>query len=263
MRTYGLCFGQPQVRPVAAAALATLLEAVQTLLYRLTREAADRTGLGRTVRPVERTSLARVSWAEPGALALEVGDPDTLDIDPLANQVDRAFAQILAGLATGRRPAQVTNPIANAVDALIRVLPSIGPHVRVTLPDGSSAVLATAAISRAPWGQVREESARTVTVAARLEMADLHSGRFRIRDRTGQPYDVTEVSEPDAAARLVGRSVLVKGLLLPGTGTQHHRFEGASIVAAEKEGSARASPEPLALADEQWQRFVAEHRNEF
>lgn len=124
MRTYEVRLAPAATSddPVDASSLADFLAALQTLFYRVTREAADRADLGRTARSLERTSLMRVSWAHPGALTVLVGDPDTLEIDPLADRVDRWVAQLIAAMATNRRPGAVTNPIADATDSLIKAM---------------------------------------------------------------------------------------------------------------------------------------------
>jgi len=175
------------------------------------------------------------------------------------------MAGIIAGLAANRRTTGITNPIADAVDNLIRALTRLAPEVIIGLPDGSAARLRTSHLSREPWRQSRTEPVRTALVTGRLEMADLHTARFRVRDREGTPYDVTEVPEPDQAARLVGTLVAVRGVLQPGTGTQHHRIEQGRIQPAEppRAGPARPAPDPLDLTDEQWRQFLADHSSEF
>ena len=267
MRTYDVCFPprDGEASAVEAAAMGEFLLAWQTLLYRVTREAADLADLGRTVRQVESLSLCRVSWEGPGAVRFQVGDPATLEVDPLADRADVMMARILAGLITNRRAPGITNPIADAVDGLVRVLPKLGPTVIVGFPDGNAARLVTAELSREPWRQSRTEPAEAATITGRLEMADLHSARFRVRDREGTPYDVSDVAEPVPAARLVGTLVMVRGVLQPGTGTQHHRIEQGHIQPAEpaRAGRARLAPDPLDLGDEQWRQFLDDHGKEF
>ena len=257
--------GESEQVPLDAAALGDFLLAWQTLIYRVTREAADLADLGRMVRPVEALSQVRATWHWPGEMWLHVGDPTTLPIDPLEGKVDRTMAGIIAGLAANRRTTGITNPIADAVDNLIRALTRLAPEVILGLPDGSAARLRTSHLSREPWRQSRTEPVRTALVTGRLEMADLHTARFRVRDREGTPYDVTEVPEPDQAARLVGTLVAVRGVLQPGTGTQHHRIEQGRIQPAEspRAGPARPAPDPLDLTDEQWRQFLADHGSEF
>ncbi|MCA0180189.1 MAG: hypothetical protein LCH77_11485 [Actinobacteria bacterium] len=257
--------GESEQVPLDAAALGDFLLAWQTLIYRVTREAADLADLGRMVRPIEALSQVRATWHWPGEMWLHVGDPTTLPIDPLEGKVDRTMAGIIAGLAANRRTTGITNPIADAVDNLIRALTRLAPEVIIGLPDGSAARLRTSHLSREPWRQSRTEPVRTALVTGRLEMADLHTARFRVRDREGTPYDVTEVPEPDQAARLVGTLVAVRGVLQPGTGTQHHRIEQGRIQPAEppRAGPARPAPDPLDLTDEQWRQFLADHSSEF
>ncbi len=264
MRTYEVRLAPAATSddPVDAASLADFLAALQTLFYRVTREAADRADLGRTARSLERTSLMRVSWAHPGALTVLVGDPDTLEIDPLADRVDRWVAQLIAAMATNRRPGAVTNPIADATDSLIKAMKALGSQVTFVLPGGGAAALQTEHVSRDPWGQTRAEPARTAAVTGRLEMVDLHSGRCRVRDRNGDPFDVQDAVNPQDAARLVGRLVTVSGVLLTGTGTQHHRIERGTVRAHAREPTpepAQSRPLPLNVDDTQWHRFLDEH----
>ncbi|MEI2778151.1 MAG: hypothetical protein V9G19_19730 [Tetrasphaera sp.] len=224
----------PTATEIGVARFVDLLLAVQTLLYRITREVADRAGLGRTIRALERTSAARVAWSgDPGMVLLRIGDPSTLDIDPFAESVDAAIGQILTGMAAGRRPEVATNPIAAAVDDVIRALQWVADEVRVEVPNQTEVLLRPAELTREPWQPARTEPASRVELAGRLEMVDLHSGRFRVRDALGEAYDLPEVIDATPTARLVGRPVIVRGILLPGAGTQHNRVENASVEPAE------------------------------
>lgn len=269
MRSYAVCFGMPDgaAPELPAGVLADFLTALQTLLYRLTREAADQAGLGRAVRPVELSSGAHVSWSEEGTLLVKVGDPDALEIDPLADATDAAFAIVLDAITLNTRPPHLTNPVADAVDGLIRVLLDLGRPVAIVLPDGQVATCDPAEIRRDPWQQTRLEPARIGTVTGRLEMVDLRSRRCRIRDPLGQAYDVHDLGNPSEAARLVGEQVAVSGVVQEGTGTQHHRIEEAHVMPLPARQPAaqqilRPAADQLDLTDDEWRTFLAAHRDD-
>ena len=256
MRSYAVCFGMPDgaAPELPAGVLADFLTALQTLLYRLTREAADQAGLGRAVRPVELSSGAHVSWSEA-------------EIDPLADATDAAFAIVLDAITLNTRPPHLTNPVADAVDGLIRVLLDLGRPVAIVLPDGQVATCDPAEIRRDPWQQTRLEPARIGTVTGRLEMVDLRSRRCRIRDPLGQAYDVHDLGNPSEAARLVGEQVAVSGVVQEGTGTQHHRIEEAHVIPLPARQPAaqqilRPAADQLDLTDVEWRTFLAAHRDD-
>lgn len=202
-----------------------LITAFKELAYRLTRHAADRAGLGRTDAVLERLAQVRVALRGGGTrLVFTLGDPDALDIDPNARVVDDLLWKVLRGMANNRRPQGITDSVAEPVDMLVVALAKAGHGVEIVAPRRAPLELRTYALDRRPW----QRRSAPVTQAARagvLEMVDLHTGRFRLRDEDGDPVDLIEVSNAEEAAGLVGRYVEAAGVLAVGGATRHDRME--------------------------------------
>lgn len=260
-----------------AADAVGLIQAFKDVTYRLTRSVADRPGLGRTAASLESLATVRVAL-RPGStrLVFVVGDSSAL-LDPLADGVDAIFWSIVEALETNRRPADVSDSIAESVDGLVVALKKAAPRAEITVPGHAPRLVETDAIRRGPWKRGDQESAGPATLYGILEMVDLHTRRFRLRDTAGNTVDLHDVMEAETAAALVGHHVRVSGLLGVGSGTQHHRVDTPQIERAEPVATrlgiesppsleslvahahAHALPEPIPLeiSDEEMNEFLA------
>lgn len=210
-----------------------IIGAFKELAYRLTRAAADKAGLGRTDAALERLAEVRVALRSGGnRLVFTVGDPDALDIDPNAPDVDDAFWRIVRGLESNRRPGAVSDSVAESVDDLLVALQRACSAVEVVGPRRKPVVLTTRMLDRRPW-QRRPAPATDAQLHGMLEMVDLHTGRFRLRAPDGSAVDLIEVVNAGLAAALVGSHVAATGVLAVGGGTRHHRMEQPMIAPSE------------------------------
>lgn len=215
---------------LAADAL-LLIGAFRELAYRLTRAVAEGPGLGRAKAVIERISTVHVALRTGSTRVVFVLGDDKALLDPLAEAVDDAFASIVDGMAANRRPSSLAEPVADAVDGLVVALTKAAPRVEVSIAGTTTTRLVTAELSRVPWQRRGADPSGEATVHGTLEMVDLHSARFRVRDAAGSSIDLVDVHEPEEAARLVGAQVTARGLLSVGTGTQHHRLADARVSA--------------------------------
>lgn len=210
-----------------------IIAAFKELAYRLTRAAADKAGLGRTDAALERLAEVRVALRGGGnRLVFTVGDPDALDIDPNAPDVDEAFWRLVRGLEANRRPSGVSDSVAESVDDLLVALQRAASGVEIVAQRRKPIVLTTRMLDRRPW-QRRPAPATDAQLHGMLEMVDLHTGRFRLRAPDGSAVDLIEVVNANLAAALVGSHVAATGVLAVGGGTRHHRMEQPMVAASE------------------------------
>lgn len=202
---------------VLAREVADLAIAVKDLVYRLTRDAADMSGRGRTAASLE--SLAQIRMSLPGGsntVVFTIGDPYTLDVDPLSWETDWAFWRLLAGVRDNQRPCDVGATLSDAVYDLVGAIIRCAPHVEVTDGGVRCVVLDTASVQRSVWA-VRAGRPERAEVVGLLESADLHSGRFSLRCDDGTKIPLEDVPDLERTAKLIGDRVTVTGQLYRGS----------------------------------------------
>lgn len=199
-------------------------------------------------------------------------------VDPVAEGVDEAFGSIVDGLEKNLRPRDISDTVADSVDDLVVALPKAAPEAQFTVPGHPPLRFRTATLSRNPWRRATHEDAGETVVHGLLEMVDLRSSRFRLRDVAGNAIDPHDVADAERAAHLVGERVAVTGVLAVGRGTQHHRMDGATVEAAKpieerlaisptrplevllSETRSHAAPPPMDISDEEFAEFLADIR---
>ncbi len=181
---------------------------------------------------IEKLSMVRVSLRDGSTrLIFSVGDAQAI-VDPFADLVDRDFSTIVSGMASGERPQGVPDSVAEAVDRLVVGLGAAATVVSIHVPGHGTTTLRTKNLTRVPW-QRREGHVDEARLHGTLEMVDLRSSNFRLRDSVGNAIDLMDVLDPDDAAHLVGKRVTVSGFLSVGICTHRHRMENPRIVAEE------------------------------
>lgn len=269
--------GSPEGALLAADALG-LIASFKDVTYRLTRAVADRPGLGRTDAILEKLATVQVAL-RPGStrVVFVVGDEAAL-IDPVSQGVDDAFWSIVEGLQRNHRPKDISDTVADSVDNLVVALRKAAPEAEFTVPGHPTRRFRTATLSRDPWQRTAHDDAGETTLHGLLEMVDLRSSRFRLRDIAGNSVDLHDVVDAEHAAHLVGEQVTVTGALAVGRGTQHHRMDGATVEAAKSleerfrispaasvetllsEARSHPVPPPMDISDEELAEFLADIR---
>ena len=251
--------------------------AAKDLVYRLTREAADRGGLGRTAAPIERLAEMRVALrAGSTVLQFRIGDPHAIEgTDPYALAVDLEFAQIVAAFSRNERiPTSAT--VAEAALRLAKTLKRASTRVEVEVPGVDASVsFQSDDVRPEVWAPEEEESPVETTLYGWLQMVDVRSGRFRIQDAAGNDIDLYDVADPTTAARLVTQRVSATGHLVDSETTRNPRLRQA-IVAETPDPLSRlgvaprsidleselayarlVEVEPIELSDEEFDAFMA------
>lgn len=250
--------------------------AVKDTIYRLTREAADRSGPGRAPADVERLGSVRVGLAAGSTrLRFRIGDRHALSVDPLADDVDTAFWGIVEGLRDNRKPQSLGDSVTAAVSDLAVALRKAAPKVEFSVPGHGKVAIVSAALDPSIWSSALPVINLDAVVHGRLEMVDLKSAAFRLVDAVGNAIDLRSVQNPTEASALIGRQVTATGPLWRGSGAKHDRMESPSVTAAaslderfnvdaqpsldELIARAHQSPEPSAidLTDDELDEFLA------
>lgn len=215
-----------EMRADHAAAVATALD---TLLLRLTREAASAPGLGRPGMTIERLGEVRLTGITTGStrLVFRIGDADAL-VDPLADRTDAMFRGIIRGVSVNESPAFATPTIRDATLRLVGALQKAAPIVEITTTVDPVVRVVTAGIVRDVW-KPRDGEAEPATLAGRLEALDFRNGRFRLVDDVGNRIELHDVDDPGTAAELANQRVLAEGLLSPATNTSRAKLTGVRL----------------------------------
>lgn len=210
---------------------ARLGESLQDLVLRLTREAADAAGLGRPPRVVEQLSQVRLAGISQGSTRLQfhVGDAGSLDVDPLSGAADDMLADVIAGIATNRRPDFVTESIAEAALRLAGSLQKIARQIDVSVSGRPATRVVATAVERGVW-EPPVRCASSATLVGRLEALDLNNGHFRLRDDAGNAIELIGVVNTDEAASLAGQRIDAAGYFVRAVGAGRSRLERATVL---------------------------------
>lgn len=250
--------------------------AIKAAIYRLTRDAADRSGTGRAPADIERLASVRVGLAAGSTrLMFRIGDRSALSVDPLADDVDDAFWSIIEGLRDNRRPQALGESVIAAVSDLAVALRKAAPRVEFSVPRHGSASIVSETIDASIWSPSTPDGGSEAAVHGFLEMVDLKNAAFRVVDAVGNAVDLKSVRQPAEASALIGRQVTAIGPLHRGSGAKHDRMDSPTVTAAtplserfnlapqagldELIAASKLSPEPsgIDLSDDELDDFLA------
>lgn len=260
---------------ILAQDMVSLAGSAQALVTRIARAAAERRGPGRAEAALEHLSRVRLTGLSAGSttLAFTFGDAEALDIDdPISREIDETFWLIAEGMEQNRRPAEVSDSIAAAVDELIGAFRHAAPSVEVRFPGGPTVRLKPHSLDRRIWQSGPEMASTELSYIGNLEALDLRNGTFRIVDDVANRIALRDVRSPHEAAQLVDRRVRA-------TGRPAYAPDGALRYLADVELAAqdlppgwiqpepglaylvRSTPGPSAgggldLTDEEYDRFI-------
>jgi len=201
---------------ISLSELAALAARLQELATRVGRWVADIDGPGRSPMAIDEIAQLRLSGIAVGSTRLLVtrGLPGTLDVEEsVEHDLSRRFWDVLAGISTDSppddAPAGVRESAAGVLDALGR---TSGAVQFTRLRDHATAEFRPTERNRTVWVPAPDEApVEDRAVTGRLEMVDLHSGTFRVRDDVGNAITLYRVREPETAVRLVGARTTATG----------------------------------------------------
>lgn len=260
---------------IALADLVAITGPLQELAVRVGRLAADEERPGRSHVAVENVTRLRLTGVTEGSTRLRIayGQPDVLPIDDgLEQRTADLFWDVVSALGSGRKP-DWTTPLIE--ESAVRLLDGLSRADKVTLTRGADepVTFRPASVDRAPWTRSSRVVDEEVTMVGLLEMVDLGSGRFRLRDDVGNRILLQRVVDPHAAATLVDRRVSATGHPIRGTLGE---FRGVDSAALEpfvlphewtagartdwQKALSRPGPDPdggVEMTDEEFAQFLA------
>lgn len=258
--------------------LSGIAAALQELVTRLSREAADAAGPGRSKQYVEEFAELRLDTITAGSTLLKVskGPTDKLDVEVpgLADADDRLW-DILGAIGADQRPNWTSTLVAESAGKLAAALRGAAPTTVISSPDRADVHIDGAQIHLETWAANRVSSVGSAATAAGwLEKVDLRSHTFRIRDDVGNTVELRRVIDDNAAGRLVGQWVTAEGdaTLSPSgrivilnharvleTGDPAAEFMGSRVIPLDEILASAPSPDPnggLDLTEEEWAAFL-------
>lgn len=212
---------------ISLAELAAIAARLQELATRVGRWVADIDGPGRSPAAIDEIAQLRLSGIAVGSTRLVVtrGLPGTLDFEePIEHDLSMRFWDVLEGISTDTPPDDAPAGVRESAAGLLDALGRTSGGVRITrLRDRSQAEFRPIERNRAVWVPTPDEvPVENRAVTGRLEMVDLHSGTFRVRDDVGNAITLYRVREPENAVRLVGARATA-------TGTRDRARRGAAL----------------------------------
>lgn len=262
---------------IALKDLSGIAAALQELVTRLSREAADAAGPGRSKQYVEEFAELRLDGITAGSTLLTVskGPTDKLDVEvPGLSDADDRLWDILLAIGADRRPAWASTLVAESAGKLAAALRGAAPTTVISSPDRADVHIDGTQIHVETWATNRASSVGSATAAGWLEKVDLHSHTFRIRDDVGNTVELRRVVDDHAAGRLVGQWVTAEGeaTLSPAgrvvvltharvheTGDPAAAFLGSRVIPLDEILASAPGPDPnggLDLTEEEWAAFL-------
>jgi hypothetical protein len=219
---------------IALTDLASIAGALQLLATRIGRQLVGQTGPGRTAGGAERATRLTLTGITEGSTRLQVtaGAADTLDMDdPFEEQVMDRLWEVFGGLESGVPPDWATAPVAQAAIEFVGSVGSAARECEFTGRRGQRVrgrvALRPQKVNRDMWATLTAEPELVpqTGVTGDLDLVDLRTRKFRVRDAVGNDVVLEDVRNAVEAAALVGQRVRAVG-----TGVRGARGQIAKLV---------------------------------
>lgn len=259
--------------------LTAIGEALQEIATRVARTSAGQAGPGRSKKLVDDASRLRLTRIGTGSTTLEIGfgSVEVLDVNSSVEEsFTNRFEALLEALDTGDRPEWVDDNLGESALKLIEALAHTAPTVELTTTGGRRTVTHTKSAPRSPWATAEPTSDRELEVTGTLDLVDLRSGRFRIRDDVGHSIEFKRVPDAESIKHLIGSRVHAVGTVIMGPHGEVRALDeptvSAQVLPAEwlsrpttdlTAELAKPGPDPdggIILTDEEFAAFLAAAR---
>ena len=190
---------------ILASDLVKLVQGLQEVAQRITRDLAGASARGRTPQQRSDAIQIMITGLASGYTVLDL--PGATDA-----QISEEFEAIIAGITGNTPPPFTSTPVAHAARDLTVTL-------RKSFPGGTfefttstrkfEAVISN--LSSEVWDVPTESVLRRVVVSGTLNRVDLRTNTFRITDTAGNDITLSEVTDPEQFGPLVGTLVAVEG----------------------------------------------------
>ena len=209
-------------RSISVKDLNGIASALQELATRLSREAADSAGPGRSKLYLEEFAELRLGAITAGSTVLQFskGTTDKLDVDIAElTAADEQLWDILAAIALDQRPAWASDLVSESAGKLATALRGAATSTVISAPSRDPVRIESANMHPETWSITPATTGTTSAASGWLEKVDLHTHTFRLRDDVGHTLELRRVTQDTAAARLVGQWVSAEGdAITSGTG---------------------------------------------
>jgi hypothetical protein len=200
---------------IALADLAAVSGRLQELTTRVGRWVAEIDRPGRSTAVVEAATALRLSRLTEGSTVLEIsrGPDGRLDFDTLLEEsVASRLWETIAAIGQDAPPPAAPAGIKDSAVALLDALTRVAGLVEFSRQDGAQVTFRPAERDRAVWAvQALAAEEHLVTVTGIVEMVDLRSHRFRLRDDVGNRIALHDIKDDSTAGRLVGERGEARG----------------------------------------------------
>ncbi len=200
---------------ILASDLAKLVEGLQGVAQRITRDLAGASARGRTPQQRSDASQIMMTGLASGSTVLDfvLGNPNTLDLPGATDaQISEEFEAITAGIAGNTPPPFTSTPVAHAARDLTVTLRKSFPGGTFEFTTGTQRFEAVISnLNSEVWDVPTESVLRRVVVSGILNRVDLRTNTFRITDTAGNDITLSEVAHPEQFGPLVGTLVAVEG----------------------------------------------------
>ena len=199
--------------------LAKLSDSLQKVATRVARQVLDVERPGRPPGVVDLISELRLTRLGDGSttLDLEVGDVGALDLE--GDEFDRFgewFDEAMAGISSNRPPKWANPLVRQSASRMIRCLKEVGAQRATWGPRdkrrSAKRIMVVTELDDTVWQVEAAHETESVVVSGLLDLVDLRTRHFRIRDDVGHDVRLEEVVDVDAASRLIGQRVIAKGV---------------------------------------------------
>jgi hypothetical protein len=194
--------------------LAALVTALQELTTRIGRDVVNTTGPGRTKQFMEEFAQLRLRAVTPGStvLTFSKGPTDKLDIDVAEQETaDARFWEIVAAIREDQRPDWATDLVAESAGRLVNALRDAAPRAALSDSAHPAVEIESSRIRVETWTSGRVLADTRMEARGRLEMINLRSHEFRVRDDVGVSVDLKHVLDDECVAQFVGQWVAATG----------------------------------------------------
>lgn len=187
--------------------LAPICARLQELTTRVGRWVAEIDRPGRSPAAIERATKLWLSGVGQGSTVLEIsrGPQGMLDFDmPFEKAVDERLWDTIEAIARDSPPDDTPQAVRDSALGLLDALAKAARRVEISRPGGRPVSFRPTERNREVWASTAAAGNETVTVSGVVEMVDLRSHRFRLRDDVGNAIALNDVADVTAARGLVG-----------------------------------------------------------
>lgn len=263
--------------------LADLSTHLQRLATRVARWSADIEGAGRSPALVKQASDLRLSAIRPGSTVLDIAPAATGQLPfatPFEVDFQDRFWEMITAIGSDTPPADAPAVVRQSARRLLEALGQAAGEVEVTRADGKHVAFRPGDCHREVWDtSPAVAESELVTVSGIVEMVDLGTRRFRLRDDVGNGITLDDVMNPRDASQLVGSRADAVGQPARDPGGRLTAVTSVHVTAAQiptewmapvhneswRELAAQNGPDPdggVDFDDDEWAEFLAAVRGQ-